>query len=250
MNLTKLFHVILFILPLSVYGQYIYEVDASLLNVRAGRGIGYEKIVGVPRGEEVEVIEIVDNWAEIKTKDGIKGYVAFEYLKHKGYSEQKDEEQNRGDNSSSEKEDYFSILILGIAFILYGFYSFFGKATSSNKSSKKRIRKQIPKNLKTNNMISRVKVDGNYLETIDEKGKRISRAFNNGEFLGNSSEIVVVQDGNYIEVFDKNLKIISRTYCKFDRFLGASGNSFSIQDGNYAETLDAKEKRIIRQYSK
>ena len=59
-------------------------------------------------------------------------------------------------------------------------------------------------------MISRVKVDGNYLETIDEKGKRIKRAYNNGDFLGNSSEIVVVQDGNYIEVLDEDLKRISR----------------------------------------
>ena len=39
-------------------------------------------------------------------------------------------------------------------------------------------------------MISRVKVDGNYLETIDEKGKRIKRAYNNGDFLGNSSSFI------------------------------------------------------------
>ena len=41
-------------------------------------------------------------------------------------------------------------------------------------------------------MIARVEKDGNYLETYDSKGKRIKRAYNNGNFLGNSSEIVVV----------------------------------------------------------
>jgi len=103
---------------------------------------------------------------------------------------------------------------------------------------------------KNKNMIARVKVDGNYLETIDSKGKRIKRAYNKGDFLGNSSEIVIVQDGNYLEVFDENFKRISRAHKKIDGFLGASGDTFSIQDGNYAETLDAKGKRINRQYSK
>lgn len=99
-------------------------------------------------------------------------------------------------------------------------------------------------------MISRVKVDGNYMETLDEKGKRIKRSYNNGNFLGNSSEIVVIQDGNYLEVLDENLKRISRIIKKIDRFLGASGSTFSIQEGSYAETIDAKGKRINRQYSK
>lgn len=31
-------------------------------------------------------------------------------------------------------------------------------------------------------MIARVKKDGNYLETIDVKGRRIARAYNRGEF--------------------------------------------------------------------
>lgn len=99
-------------------------------------------------------------------------------------------------------------------------------------------------------MIARAGKDGNYLEIYDVKGKRISRAYNNGVFLGNSSEIVIVQDGNYLEVYDENLKRISRTYKKIDRFLGASGNTFSIQDGSYAETYDEKGKRISRNYSK
>jgi len=100
------------------------------------------------------------------------------------------------------------------------------------------------------NMIGRVKVDGNYLETIDSKGKRIKRTYKKCVLLGNSSEIVIVQDGNYLEILDEDLKIISRIYKKIDGFLGASGNTFSIQDGNYAETLDEKGKRVSRQYSK
>jgi hypothetical protein len=114
------------------------------------------------------------------------------------------------------------------------------------------INEQLHRNsiLNQKNMISRVKIDGNYLETIDEKGKRIKRAYNDGDFLGNSSEIVVVQDGNYLEVFDEDLKRISRTYQKIDRFIGVSGITFSVQDGNYAETYDPKGKRINRHYSK
>lgn len=85
---------------------------------------------------------------------------------------------------------------------------------------------------------------------LTKKEKELKEHTNNGDFLGNSSERVVVQDGNYIEVLDENLKRISRSYHKFDRFLSASGDTFSIQDGNYAETLDAKGKRISRHYSK
>lgn len=55
-------------------------------------------------------------------------------------------------------------------------------------------------------MIARAEKDGNYIETYDSKGKRIKRAYNNGDLLGSSSEIVVVQDGNYIEVYDADLK--------------------------------------------
>ncbi|GGG88618.1 hypothetical protein GCM10011416_01120 [Polaribacter pacificus] len=99
-------------------------------------------------------------------------------------------------------------------------------------------------------MIARVKVDGNYLETIDSKGKRIKRAYINGVFLGNSSEIVIIQERSYIEVLDENLKRLSKFYKKTDSFLGASGDTFSIQDGNYAETLDSKGKRINRKFSK
>lgn len=55
-------------------------------------------------------------------------------------------------------------------------------------------------------MISRVKKDGNYLETYDEEGKKIKKSHNNGELLGNSSEIVVVKDNNYLEVYDEDLK--------------------------------------------
>lgn len=96
------------------------------------------------------------------------------------------------------------------------------------------------------NMIARVGIKGNYIETIDEKGKRIKRAVFQGDFLGNSSDIVILQKGNYTEVLDENLKRLSRFVNDFDRFLGASGETFSVQDGNYAETYDKKGKRISR----
>lgn len=99
-------------------------------------------------------------------------------------------------------------------------------------------------------MIARVKVDGNYLETLDDKGRKIKREYCKADFLGNSNTIVVVQDGNYVEVFNEDLKKISRSFIKMDRFLGASGNTFSVQVGNYAETYDEKGKRISRNYSK
>lgn len=63
-------------------------------------------------------------------------------------------------------------------------------------------------------MIARVNQDNNYLETIDEKGKRIKRTYKKATLLGNSSEIVVVQEGNYIEILDENLKRIKRFYKK------------------------------------
>jgi hypothetical protein len=80
--------------------------------------------------------------------------------------------------------------------------------------------------------------------------KRIKKAYNKGNFLGNSSQIVVVQHGGYVEILDEDLKRISKAYQKFDTFLGASGSTFSIQDGHYAETCDANGKRISKTYSK
>ena len=99
-------------------------------------------------------------------------------------------------------------------------------------------------------MIARVKVDGNYLTTIDQNGKNITRSYRRGNFIGNSSEIVIVQNGNYIEVFDEKFKQLSRKPIKMDAFLGASGETFSIQIGNYAETYTAKGKKISRKVSK
>lgn len=40
----------------------------------------------------------------------------------------------------------------------------------------------------------------------DEEGKKIKKSHNNGELLGNSSEIVVVKDNNYLEVYDEDTK--------------------------------------------
>ena len=99
-------------------------------------------------------------------------------------------------------------------------------------------------------MIARVKQSGNYLETIDKNGKRISRMHCDDQLLGNSDQIVVIQNGNYIETYDQDLKRIARMHKDIDRFLGASGDTFSIQNGNYAETYDSKCKRISRSYSK
>jgi hypothetical protein len=99
-------------------------------------------------------------------------------------------------------------------------------------------------------MMIRVEVDGNYITSLDEKGKRIKRFYTKGLFLGNSSELAIVQEGNYLQVYNEVFNKISRIHLKIDRFLSVSGDTFSVQIGNYAETYDKKGKRLSRKYSK
>ena len=97
-------------------------------------------------------------------------------------------------------------------------------------------------------MIARIKIAGNYLETIDPFGKRIARDYNNDQVLGYSSEIVVTKEGNYVSVLDENLRKIARIRLDFDDFIGAAGETFSVLQGNYVETYDKNGKKISRTY--
>lgn len=61
-------------------GSQSYTVNAQIgLNVRAGRGTGYEKLGTLPYGTEVTASEIQDGWATI-TYNGQTAYVCAYYL--------------------------------------------------------------------------------------------------------------------------------------------------------------------------
>lgn len=60
-------------------GYYICALTDTVLNVRSGHGVGYNKIGGVHPGEVVYVYATNGSWAHIGY-DGIYGYVALEYL--------------------------------------------------------------------------------------------------------------------------------------------------------------------------
>lgn len=64
-----------------------YTVTAKIgLNVRSGRGTSYSRIGGLSYGTEVDVYEIVNNWATIQYS-GKTAYVAAWYLKQKSTSQ-------------------------------------------------------------------------------------------------------------------------------------------------------------------
>lgn len=68
-------------------GTTKYTVTAKIgLNVRSGRGTSYSRIGGLSYGAEVDVYEIVNNWATIKYS-GKTAYVAAWYLKAKNTSQ-------------------------------------------------------------------------------------------------------------------------------------------------------------------
>ena len=141
MNIIQIIRILLLLLPLNAFSQYIYEVDASILNIRAGRGIEYEKIAGIPRGEVVEVFEIVDDWAEIETKEGVKGYVSFEYLKPNDSSPQEQEKSNEDNAPSDEGNDYLGIIFVS-AILFYAIFSWTSPNSKNKKGKPKRSKNQ------------------------------------------------------------------------------------------------------------
>lgn len=60
-------------------GYYICTLTDTVLNIRSGHGVGYNKIGGVHPGEVVYVYASNESWAHI-FYDGIYGYVALQYL--------------------------------------------------------------------------------------------------------------------------------------------------------------------------
>lgn len=63
----------------SYAGYYTCDQDVTVLNVRSGHGVSYNKIAGVHPGEVVYVYAADGNWAHVEY-DGVYGYVAMQYL--------------------------------------------------------------------------------------------------------------------------------------------------------------------------
>ncbi|WP_339108109.1 SH3 domain-containing protein [Thioclava sp. GXIMD4216] len=71
----------------STFGQetpadmQVWRVTAGALNVRSGPAASYQRVDGVTRGEEVQMIAQNGGWAKIRIEgDGIEGWVSKRFL--------------------------------------------------------------------------------------------------------------------------------------------------------------------------
>jgi SH3 domain protein len=69
-----------FVLPHPALAQQMYVDDRLVLNVYAEANQGGERIATIETGDEVELIERVENSARIRLADGREGWVGASYL--------------------------------------------------------------------------------------------------------------------------------------------------------------------------
>ena len=77
-------------------------VTASALNVRAGAGTGYDKIDVVMRNEAITIIGQANDWYNIVTSSGTKGWVHTSYVSVSSYQQNV---ATRGGNSAPRQEE-------------------------------------------------------------------------------------------------------------------------------------------------
>lgn len=58
-----------------------YVVDTPSLNVRKGVGTGHAVVGYIKAGDIVNVVKVIDRWAQIEYSNGKTGYCAYRYLK-------------------------------------------------------------------------------------------------------------------------------------------------------------------------
>lgn len=70
----------LLFLALQVFGQDYKYVNTEKLNIREGAGKEYNVVGQVNKGEKVLTISEKNDWTEIETQNGTKGFVYRKYL--------------------------------------------------------------------------------------------------------------------------------------------------------------------------
>lgn len=63
-----------------VQAETMYVRDILKITMRAGRGIEYKTLEVLESGQEVEVLSIDDEWANVRLQNGKEGWVSGKYL--------------------------------------------------------------------------------------------------------------------------------------------------------------------------
>jgi len=63
-----------------VQAETMYVRDILKITMRAGRGVEYKIIEALESGQEVEVLSIDDEWANVRLQNGKEGWVSGKYL--------------------------------------------------------------------------------------------------------------------------------------------------------------------------
>jgi len=233
------------------FSQTEYTVNTELLNVRSGAGTEYEVVGQVKLNQKVLEISKSGNWSEIKTDD-FQGFVSSKYINKV--------------NNNSNKEDDNSIVswLIGLGILGYilikvkNFFSgLFGGSSTSSRSVKRKPSSSPKKNTaeKTVSLIADTRVkSNNYIETFDEKGKRINGMFlgSNERFVGFSQYcFITVKSNNYLTTHNAQCKRINGMFLgSNENFHGVAGNTFTTKkDNNYVTTYDTNCKRVSGRFA-
>lgn len=132
--MKRAFTIITFLLlTIQSFGQDYKYVTTETLNVRQKAGKQYSVVGQINKGDKVSVISQSDDWTEIESSNGIKGFVATKYL-DSTY-------QTTEDKEAKSPWGSLIILLLILGFGIYKAKNFlsgiFGN-TSSNASSTKK----------------------------------------------------------------------------------------------------------------
>lgn len=71
----------LFLLSSTVQAKTMYVSDLLEITLRTGRGVDHKIIAMVKSGDAVEVLTPGDNWTQIRTSNGKRGWVLSRFLK-------------------------------------------------------------------------------------------------------------------------------------------------------------------------
>lgn len=131
--MRQTFIILILLFSIHSFGQNNKYVNTELLNIREGAGKNYTVVGQVKQSEKVTIISEADNWTQIETESGIKGFVSSKFL-----SETNEEPKKK------KGSIWTLVLIIGGLILYWLFKSPSSSNTSRNSSRPKSTPKPKP----------------------------------------------------------------------------------------------------------
>jgi len=78
--MRKIIFTLLLALPFAVYAETRYVSDHLLITLRTGQGNQFQVLKSLPSGTRLEVLKDDGDYIQVRTEDGIEGWVRSQYL--------------------------------------------------------------------------------------------------------------------------------------------------------------------------